>query len=224
MARTLHHRLVACVMLATAAAGAAEWRAHGLVQLQFDERVSPATGERREKKVLGIAPVSEKRYLLLMESTRMTISPWSSGEELTKEKQENLSVAARHIKNRESQVLLGLVNERGKLVAESAGRDEVQGSVGSFANSWSVPLVMDQGSSCQYAFIDAPGARLFCFDLTLGFEKKLDIPLHEVGHPGIWRDGNTYTLVFFGRRYSQPPGVEKPEDAWQLSPDRKSVV
>ncbi|MFN3412434.1 MAG: hypothetical protein ACK42L_00030 [Thermoanaerobaculum sp.] len=201
--------MLVLLLTASATAGKADgWDSYGLFLPELKEHVSPATGERREWKILSVAPAGTRRYLLLLESSRMRLSSWSNEKALVEERQKNLFLGKEHLTKRQSQVFLAVFNHQGKLVSQSAAQEEGQGQVGIFPNSWSVPLVMEQATTCQYAFLDAVGANLYCYDLQLSFQRKLALPVHEVGQPALLMEGDTYWLVVFGRKLSQPLRLE----------------
>lgn len=220
MAGTFRQSALVLVLAASAAAGrAGDWRAYGLVVPQLEQRVSPATGERTDWRLLGIAPAGSQRYLLLVEERHTQVSPWAGEKALAEEKQKNLLVGREYLKKQGSRIFLAVFNQRGKLTAASAAQEEARGQVGVFPNSWSGPLVMEQAPICNYAFFDAPAATLFCYDLQLGFQRKLQLPLHEVGRPTLLVEGQTHRLVFFGRLFSKAPPLQKPEDLRGFKPE-----
>lgn len=212
--------MLVLLLAASATAGTAgEWQAYGLLVPQLNERVSPATGDRRDWRFLGIAPAGSQRYVLLVQEMRTQLSPWADEKALAEEKQKNLFVAREHLKKQGSRIFLAVFNQQGKLAAAGAAQEQARGQVGAFPNSWSIPLVMEQASRCNYAFLDAPTARLFCYDLQLAFQTKLELPLHEVGRPMLLAERDKYSIVFFGRRFSKAPPLEKPENLSGLKPE-----
>lgn len=211
--------LVLLLAASATVAAAGDWQAYGLLVPQWKERVSPATGERTEWRLLGLAPAGSNRYLVLVDEMRMQLDPWASEKALAEQKQKNLFVGREHLKKHDSRMLLAMFDQRGKLVAASGAQEEAGGQVGVFPNSWSVPLVMEQAPVCQYAFLDAVKASLYCYDLQLNFQRKLDLPVHQVGRPALQVEGQSYRLVFFGRRFSKAPALEKPGVLGGLRPE-----
>lgn len=67
--------LVSVLAASVAAATAGDWQAYGLLIPRLEERVSPATGERTNWRLLGIAPAGSQRYLLLVEESHTQVSP-----------------------------------------------------------------------------------------------------------------------------------------------------
>ncbi len=160
MDASVHKGILALLLAASATAGdQGNWEAFEVFVPDLKERVSPVTGERWEWKILSLAPAGSHRYLLLLQPTRMQVSPWSNEQALAEEKQKNLFLGQEHLKKRESRLLLAMFDQRGKLVTQGGVPEDAAGQGGIFPNSWSTAVVMEQAPTCPYGFLDAVGAR-----------------------------------------------------------------
>lgn len=197
--------VIGLTLVSAAATAEVKWKAERV--LLFGERNSSSStsGVMEQWKVIRLAPAGSKRHLALVQKTVERISPWTDEQQTRREAREQGVVTSVKREVREDAMLLAILDDQGRILVRSEPHPEVGGEVAPAPGSWSVPLVLEQDESCAYALLHPFTAALYCYDFQLAFRRKLTLPLHEVGTPGVTFDGVAHTLWFFGRRFAAAP-------------------
>jgi len=185
-------------------AGTAEtkWKAERVLLFSERNSSSSTSGVTEEWKVVRLAPAGAKRFLALVEKTVTRISPWSDERQLRQEAREQGVVTSAKPEVRERALLLAILDDQGRIIVRSEPHPEVKAEQSPFPGSWSLPLALEQEQSCAYALLHPFTGGLYCYDFQLAFRRKMSLPLHEIGLPGVSFDGTAHTLWFFGRRFA----------------------
>ncbi len=185
----------------------------GAILLPRLRRTSQPTGVMEDWIIYRMTPAGRKRYLALMEHDVYSWGKWPDEEAMQR------SAAAGEAgpkpappKTLTDDMVLAVVNDRGMILYRAD--TPVPHRVNDMANWWrSVPLVMDSTSDCPFAYFDAGGGHLWCYDDQLALKDRYTIPLEQIGYPKVSFDGERYTLWMFGTRHEEasgPKGSENP--------------
>lgn len=196
-----------CLLLAALSnATAGEWKPKRVVPFQLKTRTVPATGETEAWMFKALAPAG-RRFLALVEHQRNKLSAWVDEKALREDIKRQGYIGADKLVGAKfhDELLLMLVNENGRVVAQSLPHPEITHVAGLFHNSKAVPLVTEEGETCQYALLEPRAKKVFCFDLQLGFQGSVDVPLDITMAPGVTREGNEHYVFFFRLEVRQGP-------------------
>ena len=199
---------------------AGEWKGQRAIFTPFKTKSTPATGETEGWIVKGAAPAGRGLFLLFVEHQRNKLSPWVEEQALKEEVARQGFLAGKTLQGAKfnDELLLVLMNDKGRILAQSSPHPEIKHVVGFFANSRAVPLVLDQGDYCQFALLEARAQKLFCFDLQLSFQGSVSVPLDVPMRPGIIWDGAGYSLVFLGWKFETPLAISSLREATNALP------
>lgn len=209
------------VLVTLQVAVAGEWKPQRVIILPFQGRTTPATGETEAWMVKAVAPVG-RRFLVLVEHQRNRLSPWVDDQSLKEDIKRQGVVGQDKVLGARfhDELLLMLVNNNGRVVVQSSPHPEIKHWSGFFHNTRAVPLIMEEGDTCQYALLEPRAKKLFCFDLQLSFQRTLDIPLDIPMRPGVTREGNDYYLFFFGWKLAQARRISSWEKVFEVVPEK----
>lgn len=215
------HLGVCVLLVALGSATAGEWKPKRAVPLRLKARTVPATGETEAWMVKALAPAG-RRFLALVEHQRNKLSAWVDEQALREDIKRQGYIGADKLAGARfhDELLLMLINENGRVIAQSSPHAEITHWAGLFPNSRAVPLVMEEAETCQYGLLEPQAKKVFCFDLQLGFQRSVDIPLDIPMVPGVTREGNEYSLFFFGWKFGQVPLLSRWDQLYDMIPER----
>ncbi len=175
-----------------------------------------APGVEDTWRVLRITPAGRKQYLALLEHEAYRFGRWPDVEQMRKERGKAGVVTTGRPEKLTDQLVLAILNDRGKILYKTEGGSEAAVKGNFFAAWYSVPLVMDATDTCPYAIVNTGSGTLLCYDYQLAFKAKHEIPLHDIRYPRVTFDGEGYTLWLFGTRYREKPKVKESADVFNL--------
>lgn len=149
--------------------------------------VSPATGESREYKLWRLIPVSQTRYLALLDKGVVKFKENRPGP------RERVVAPAPVV--REEGLLVAMLNKEGKVLLESPLFPHSPKAVVPGAWQHSQLVVMEEESACPYGLLHRGAVELHCFDWQLQPLGKHPVPLESfwaaeavvgLGRPEVW--------------------------------------
>jgi len=166
------------------------------------------TGVMEDWIIYRLTPAGRKRYLALLEHHVYDWGRWPDEEAMRRAAAGKSDTILPPPKDLTDEMVLAIVNDRGMILYRAD--KQVPLKINDMANSWrSVPLVMDSTSDCPFAYFDAGGGQLWCYDDQLAFTNRYEIPLERIGYPKVSFDGQRYTLWMFGSRHERASGPKE---------------
>jgi hypothetical protein len=186
-------------------------------------RYAPGSKDSEDWRVKRLAPIDKKRFLALLNHSRIRHDVWSEPEAVRKA-QKTRGVVSGTGTSVTSSYTLAILRRDGKLLATSDEPAEAEIRPPLYAGAHALPLVMDGTDTCPYALLEPTGGNLLCYDLDLHFMGSHRLPLDEITGAKVTFDGVEYTLWLFGARYGERPATKSWGDTDRAAPERPRAL
>ena len=182
-------------------------------------RFSSGSGKHESWKVIRLARIDKKRFLVLLEHSRYRVDPWTDSSSLKQERETQQGlVRSVTFKEKTKSMTLAIVRADGKILDLSDEPSAAESRVAFYPGAHSIPLVIDEHDTCSYAILAPARGVLLCYDLDLHFLGEHQIPLDEIGYPKVTFDGEQHTLWIFGKKLGEARKPAKSFDDVHVSP------